>query len=139
MGIGQGDWQDNMAIGVMAEFPLYILIYAWMRSDAAALQVQPPPGAIPLIPLNLLLAVLYYLLGTRRKWRKLGSIALLACYVCLASLILGIGAVASQSVRGFDYHWSEPSGIKRLARDVETHDLRPKMPLTLSMRCSPIF
>jgi hypothetical protein len=124
IGIEQGDWQDNMAIWVMAGFPLYILIYAWMRSDAAALQVRPPPGAIPLIPLSFPLAVLYYLLGTRRKWHKLGSLALLACYVCLASVIAGVGAVAPQSVRGFDYHWSKPSGMKRLARDAESRDLR---------------
>jgi len=35
--------------------PIYVLIYCWMKADAKRLSVQPPPGAIPMIPLALAL------------------------------------------------------------------------------------
>ena len=72
-------------------FPIYIFIYAWMKSDARVRTVETPPGAVPMIPILMPLAVPYYLIWTRRGWRKVSSLMLLSLYVLglLATISLG--------------------------------------------------
>jgi hypothetical protein len=72
-------------------WPLYVLTYLWMKADASARSTAPPPGAAPLIPVLLPIAVPYYLLATRRRWHKLLGMVLLLGYISIALAALSIG------------------------------------------------
>jgi hypothetical protein len=65
--------------------------YAWMKADARARGSPPPPGAIPLILVLLPIAVPYYLLATRHRWRKIVSVCFLTRYMGSALVLLGLG------------------------------------------------
>src|SRR5882757_8561235 len=71
--------------------PIYVLIYCWMKADARRLSVQPPPGAIPMIPWLLPIAIPYYLLGTRRNWRSVIAVGLAALSIGLACALVELG------------------------------------------------
>jgi hypothetical protein len=83
--------EGNRDVYALMVWPLYVLTYCWMKSDAKRLSVQPPAGAIPMIPLLLPIALSYYLFGTRRGWRGAGSlcIAALAIASLCALMLLG--------------------------------------------------
>ena len=75
----------------VATWPMFLLIYGWMKADARARGSPPPPGAIPLVPVLLPIAVLYYLLATRHRWRKVASVCFLTGYIGIAAALLGLG------------------------------------------------
>jgi hypothetical protein len=62
---------------------LYVLSFFWMKADAKQRSVQPPPGAIPLIPWLLPIAIPYYLVATRRGWRGAASLCFAALFVAV--------------------------------------------------------
>jgi hypothetical protein len=68
--VADGSAGTQMSIYSVAAWPVYLLTYAWMKADARARGSAPPPGAIPLIPVLLPIAVPYYLLATRRRWQS---------------------------------------------------------------------
>jgi hypothetical protein len=79
--------EGNRDVYSLMVWPIYILTYNWMKADAKQRSFEPPPGALPLIPLLLPVALPYYLFGTRRGWRGAGSL-------CIAALVIaGLCAV----------------------------------------------
>jgi len=89
--VAHGSADTQRTIYGIAIWPMYLLIYAWMKADSRARGSLPPPGAIPLILVLLPLAVSYYLLGTRHRWRKVLSVCCLIGYIGIASLLVGLG------------------------------------------------
>jgi hypothetical protein len=89
--VAHGSAVAQLSIYSIAAWPLYLLTYAWMKADARARGSVPPPGAIPLIPMLLPIAVPYYLLATRRRWRKILAVCFLTGYIGIALLLLGLG------------------------------------------------
>jgi hypothetical protein len=89
--VAHGSAGTQMSIYSVAAWPVYLLTYAWMKADARARGSAPPPGAIPLIPVLLPIAVPYYLLTTRRRWRKILAVCFLTGYIGIALVLLGLG------------------------------------------------
>jgi len=89
--VAHGSADTQRLIYGSAIWPMYLLIYSWMKADARARGSPPPPGAIPLILVLLPLAVSYYLLSTRHGWRKVLSVCCLTGYMGVALLLLGLG------------------------------------------------
>jgi len=89
--IAHGSAATQRVIYGVATWPMYVLIYAWMKADARARGSPPPPGAIPLILVLLPIAVPYYLLATRHRWRKIFSVCFLTGYIGIALVLLGLG------------------------------------------------
>ena len=89
--VAHGSASTQMSIYSFAAWPVYLLTYVWMKADARARGSAPPPGAIPLIPVLLPIAVPYYLLATRRRWRKILAVCFLTGYVGIALVLLGLG------------------------------------------------
>jgi hypothetical protein len=89
--VAHGSVDTQMNVYGVAAWPVYLLTYAWMKADARARGSTPPPGAIPLIPVLLQIAIPYYLLATRRRWHKVLALCFLAGYVgiCLVLVISG--------------------------------------------------
>ena len=81
----------RMSVYFVAAWPVYVLTYAWMKADARTLGSTPPPGAIPLIPVLLPIAVSYYLLGTRQRWHKVLALCWLTGYVGIAFVVIILG------------------------------------------------
>jgi hypothetical protein len=84
-GLGNGDMYALIA------WPVYVLIFCWMKADARRLGVEPPPGAIPMIPLLLPIAIPYYFLGTRRGWRGAISLCLVVLVIAVLCAVLLLG------------------------------------------------
>src|SRR5882757_2220163 len=82
--VADGSAGTQMSIYSVAAWPVYLLTYAWMKADARARGSAPPPGAIPLIPVLLPIAVPYYLLATRQRWRKILAVCFLTGYIGIA-------------------------------------------------------
>ena len=89
--VAHGSAGTQMSIYSIAAWPVYVLTYAWMKADARARGSVPPPGAIPLIPVLLPIAVPYYLLATRRRWRKILAVCFLTGYIGIALVLLSLG------------------------------------------------
>lgn len=89
--VAHGSASTQMSIYSVAAWPVYLLTYAWMNADARARGSAPPPGAIPLIPVLLPIAVPYYLLATRRRWHKILAVCFLTGYIAMALVLLGLG------------------------------------------------
>src|SRR5512140_3605513 len=89
--VAHGSVGTQMSIYNAAAWPVYLLTYAWMKSDARARGSVPPPGAIPLIPVLLPIAVPYYLLATRQRWRKILAVSFMTGYIGIAIVLLGMG------------------------------------------------
>jgi hypothetical protein len=89
--VADGSSDTQRAVYATATWPAYLFIYAWMKADARARGSQPPPGAIPLILVLLPIAVPYYLLATRHRWRKLVSVCFLTGYIGIVLVLLGLG------------------------------------------------
>jgi hypothetical protein len=89
--VAHGSAGTQMSIYSVAAWPVYLLTYAWMKADARARGSAPPPGAIPLVPVLLPIAVPYYLLATRRRWRKILAVCFLTGYIGIALVLLGLG------------------------------------------------
>jgi hypothetical protein len=89
--VADGSASTQMSIYSVAAWPVYLLTYAWMKADARARGSAPPPGAIPLIPVLLPIAVPYYLLATRQRWRKILAVCFLTGYIGIAVVLLGLG------------------------------------------------
>ena len=83
-----GDHGIRTSIYALSAFPVYVLIYLWMKSDARSRSSVAPSGAIPLIPVLLPLAVPYYLLRTRKNWQKLSAFCLLIVYLLLMLVLI---------------------------------------------------
>jgi hypothetical protein len=83
-----GSADTQMSVYSVAAWPVYLLTYAWMKADARARGSTPPPGAIPLIPVLLQIAIPYYLLATRRRWHKVLALCFLTGYVAIALVLL---------------------------------------------------
>ena len=94
--VAHGSAGTQMSIYSAAAWPVYVLTYAWMKADARARGSVPPPGAIPLIPVLLPIAVPYYLLATRQRWRKILSVCFLTGYIGVALVLLGLGEVVGR-------------------------------------------
>ena len=71
---GHGSADARQCAFVCGTIPLYVMSYAWMKSDATARGVAPPPGATALIAVFYAASIPYYLLATRARWRKLGAL-----------------------------------------------------------------
>ena len=84
VGVSAGSEEVRSSIYAGVAWVLYIFVYRWMKVDARERSVTPPPGALPLIVGLFLVAIPYYLLGTRRRWHKLSSVGLLCVYVVVA-------------------------------------------------------
>ena len=89
--VAHGSASTQMSIYSFAAWPVYLLTYAWMKEDARARGSAPPPGAIPLIPVLLPIAVPYYLLATRRRWHKISAVCFLTGYIGITLVLLGLG------------------------------------------------
>jgi hypothetical protein len=89
--VAHGSPSTQMSIYSFAAWPVYLLTYAWMKEDARARGSAPPPGAIPLIPVLLPIAVPYYLLATRRRWHKILAVCFLTGYIGITLVLLGLG------------------------------------------------
>jgi hypothetical protein len=89
--VAHGSANIQMSIYSFAAWPVYMLTYAWMKADARARGSAPPPGAIPLIPVLLPIAVPYYLLATRRRWHKILAVCFLTGYIGITLVLLGLG------------------------------------------------
>jgi hypothetical protein len=94
--VAQGSAATQMSIYSATAWPVYLLTFAWMKADARARGTVPPPGATPLIPVLLPIAVLYYLLATRRRWRKLLAVCFLSGYVGIGLVLLGLGELVGR-------------------------------------------
>ncbi|MBS0421837.1 MAG: hypothetical protein JSR66_29275 [Proteobacteria bacterium] len=94
--VAHGSADTQMSVYSVAAWPVYLLTYAWMKADARARGSTPPPGAIPLIPVLLQVAIPYYLLATRRRWHKVLSLCLLAGYVGIGLMLLDLGEFVGQ-------------------------------------------
>ena len=86
-----GDLGIRTSIYALSAFPIYVLIYLWMKSDARSRSSVAPAGATPLIPVLLPLAVPYYLLRTRKNWQKLSALSLLTIYILLMLVLIQVG------------------------------------------------
>lgn len=89
--LADGSADAQKTVYSVASWPTYLLIYAWMKADARARGSPPPPGAIPLIIALLPIAVPYYLLATRHRWRKIVSVCLLTGYMGIGVALFGLG------------------------------------------------
>jgi hypothetical protein len=89
--VAHGSASTQMSIYSFAAWPVYLLTYAWMKEDARARGSAPPPGAIPLIPVLLPIAVPYYLLATRRRWHKILAVCFLTGYIGITLVLLSLG------------------------------------------------
>jgi hypothetical protein len=89
--VAHGSAGTQMSIYGFAAWPVYLLTYSWMKEDARARGSAPPPGAIPLIPVLLPIAVPYYLLATRRRWHKILALCFLTGYIGITLVLLGLG------------------------------------------------
>ena len=89
--VAHGSASTQMSIYGGAAWPVYMLTYAWMKADARARGSAPAPGAMPLIPVLLPIAVPYYLLATRRRWRKILAVCVLTGYIGFAQVLLYLG------------------------------------------------
>src|SRR5882757_9710343 len=91
-GVIAGESPDvQISVYGVAAWPVYVLTYAWMKADARARGSTPPPGAIPLIPVLLQIAIPYYLLATRQRWHKVLALCFLTGYVGIALMLLILG------------------------------------------------
>ena len=88
--VAHGSAEIQMSIYSFAAWPMYLLTYAWMKADARARGSAPPPGAIPLIPVLLPVAVPYYLLATRRRWHKILAVGFMTGYIGIALVLLAL-------------------------------------------------
>ena len=82
---------NQRCVFVGAMFPIEVLAFAWMSADARAHGTNPPTGAAPLLVYVMPLAVLYHLLATRVRWRKLVALVCWSVSVVVALLALTIG------------------------------------------------
>ena len=89
--LAHGVVDTQRAVYAAIALPIYILIYAWMKSDARVRAIETPPGVVPMIPMLMPLAVPYYLIWTRRGWRKLYSLLLLCLYVLGVVVVISLG------------------------------------------------
>jgi hypothetical protein len=89
--LAHGSPSTQKIIYGIAVWPLCLLTYAWMKADARTRCCAPPPGAIPLIPVLLPIAVPYYLLASRRGYRKVLVVFFFTGYIGIELVLLVIG------------------------------------------------
>jgi hypothetical protein len=95
--LGAGSPETWLSVYSGAAWLLYVCIYCWMKADARERSHEPPPGATPLIPVLLPIAIPYYLVWTRQRWRKLSSLGLLSLYAVMLMLCAAAGEWISGS------------------------------------------
>jgi len=61
------------------------------EGGARARTSTSPPGAIPLTPVLLPIAVPYYLLATRQRWHKILALCFVTGYIGIALALLSLG------------------------------------------------
>jgi hypothetical protein len=88
----------NRDIYTLTAWMLYVLTFGWMKADAKGRSVQPPPGAIPLIPWLLPIAIPYYLVATRRGWRGAASLCLAALFVAVLCAVAVLGEYVGRAL-----------------------------------------
>ena len=81
---------------------LYISVFCWMKADSRERSVNPPPGAAPLIVGFFAIAIPYYLLGTRRRWHKLFSLALFSVYAVVVVSCSMAGEFLGRTIELFE-------------------------------------
>jgi hypothetical protein len=84
----------EVALGALIVPPLYVLTYLWIKADSRERATSSPPGAIPLVVGLFPVAVPYYLIATRRGWRKGVSLLWFAGFLLALLVLNGLSAVA---------------------------------------------
>jgi hypothetical protein len=89
--VAHGVLETSRDIYAITAWPLYVLIYCWMKADAKRRSVLPPAGAIPMIPLLLPIAIPYYLLATRGSWRGVVAVCLGSLFTIVTGVVIIVG------------------------------------------------
>ena len=91
---GSSAYESELAFGAIVVVPLYVLTYLWMKADSRERSTPTPPGALPLVVVLLPIAVPYYLVATRRSWRKATALVWLVGFI---AIVLALSIFATEA------------------------------------------